>query len=262
MSHGRILPELVEFRGVCHNSLRIPDLRTNTPHTPRVFGKELGKMALAKKYTDRYNNSMGKAERTKQAIIEQVAPIFNRKGYAATSLSDLTRTTGLSKGAIYGNFAGKDEVALLAFAHNVAFIRQRLRENLGAADSVRQKLFAYPRTFREIFRQVLEGGGCPIVNTAIDSGDVNDQLQAAVRAAIGEWKRAIVALVEGGIESGELTRISNAENTARVLICLVEGGYAMTRATGDEGYMEQALSQVEALLMALPKKIDSDAEKR
>ena len=205
---------------------------------------------------------MGKAERTKDFIIQQVAPVFNRKGYAATSLKDLTDTTGLSKGAIYGNFTNKDELAIRAFEHNLSFIKDQLKENIVAGRTYLEKLLAYPKTFRNIFRQVIQSGGCPIVNTAIDSGDVNDQLQAAVRAAIGEWKRAIVALVEGGIESGELTRISNAENTARVLICLVEGGYAMTRATGDEGYMEQALSQVEALLMTLPKKIDNDAEWR
>ena len=251
MSHGGILPELVEFRGVCHNSLRIPDLRTNTPHTPRVFGKELGKMALAKKYTDRYNNSMGKAERTKQAIIEQVAPIFNRKGYAATSLSDLTRITGLSKGAIYGNFAGKDEVALLAFAHNVAFIRQRLRENLGAATSVRQKLFAYPRTFREIFRQVLEGGGCPIVNTAVDSCDVNEPLREAVRAVIEEWRQSMVTLLASGTAHGEVKKSCDPEKTARVLICLVEGGYAMAKATGDEGFLVDAISEIETMVGAL-----------
>lgn len=45
-----------------------------------------------------------KSERTRQFIIEKVAPIFNRKGYAGTSLSDLTEATGLTKGAIYGNF--------------------------------------------------------------------------------------------------------------------------------------------------------------
>ncbi len=205
---------------------------------------------------------MGKAERTKDFIIQQVAPVFNRKGYAATSLKDLTDTTGLSKGAIYGNFANKDELAVLAFEHNLSFIKDRLKENIIAGRTYLEKLLAYPNTFRIIYRQVIQSGGCPIVNTAIDSGDVNDQLQAVVRAAIDEWKRAIVSLVEEGIESGEFARNSNAENTARVLICLVEGGYAMTRATGDEGYMEQALSQVEALLMTLPKKIDNDAEWR
>ncbi|MBL7756118.1 MAG: TetR family transcriptional regulator, partial [Chitinophagaceae bacterium] len=46
----------------------------------------------------------GKAERTRQHIIEKAAPFFNKKGYADTSLSDITAATGLTKGAIYGNF--------------------------------------------------------------------------------------------------------------------------------------------------------------
>lgn len=62
-------------------------------------------------------------------------------------------------------------------------------------------------------------------------------LQEAVRAAIGEWKRSIVSLVESGIVSGEFVKDSDAEKTIRVLICLVEGGYAMTKATGEEGYI-------------------------
>ena len=194
---------------------------------------------------------MGKAERTKQFIIEQVAPVFNKKGYAATSLQELTETTGLSKGAIYGNFKNKDDVAILAFEYNLAFIRERLRGNIQGARTFQDRLLAYPQTFREIFRQVLQSGGCPIVNTAIDSGNVNELLQEAVRAAIGEWKESIVSLVDSGIDSGEFAKNSDAEKTARVLICLVEGGYAMTKATGEEGYMHNALSQVETIIMAL-----------
>ena len=45
-----------------------------------------------------------KAEQTTQFIIEKVAPLFNQKGYAATSMSDITRVTGLTKGAIYGDY--------------------------------------------------------------------------------------------------------------------------------------------------------------
>ena len=197
---------------------------------------------------------MSKAEQTKKFIIEQVAPVFNKKGYAATSLHDLTEATGLTKGAIYGNFKNKDEVAILAFAHNLSFIRDRLRNNILDGRTVLDQLLAYPKTFREIFRRVLQFGGCPIVNTAIDSGDVNESLQDAVRTAIGEWKRSIVSIVENGIQHGEFSSNSDAEATARVLICLVEGGYAMTKATGEDGFMHDSLSAMESIIMALQKK--------
>ena len=44
---------------------------------------------------------ISKSEKTTKYIIKTVAPIFNRKGYAATTMSDLTAATGLTKGAIY-----------------------------------------------------------------------------------------------------------------------------------------------------------------
>ena len=61
------------------------------------------------------NDSLSKAERTRLFIIEKTAPVFNTKGFAGTSLTDLTDATGLTKGSIYGNFQNKDEVALGCF---------------------------------------------------------------------------------------------------------------------------------------------------
>ena len=39
---------------------------------------------------------MNKAEKTRQFIVEKTAPIFNMKGDAGTSLSDMTEATGLT----------------------------------------------------------------------------------------------------------------------------------------------------------------------
>ena len=49
-------------------------------------------------------DTISKSDRTKQFIVEKTAPVFNEKGYAGTSLTDLTNATRLTKGSIYGNF--------------------------------------------------------------------------------------------------------------------------------------------------------------
>jgi len=194
---------------------------------------------------------MGKAERTKKYIVEQVAPIFNRKGYAATSLKDLTDITGLTKGAIYGNFRNKDEVAMNAFAYNTGLINEQLRENLLSARSSREKLYAYPQTFRKIHRQILASGGCPILNTAVDSREVNVLLQKAVQKVIKKWKKTIVAIINEGIDQGALPPGIDARKTAEIMICLVEGGYAMSKVTGEYSYIECSLDQVENIIKNL-----------
>ena len=45
---------------------------------------------------------MSKSLKTKQFILETVAPLFNKNGYHGTSLSTITEATGLTKGALYG----------------------------------------------------------------------------------------------------------------------------------------------------------------
>ena len=59
-----------------------------------------------------------KSFETKQYILEKIAPIFNKNGYAGTSLSDVTKATGLTKGAIYGNFKDKEEILHIGLGIN------------------------------------------------------------------------------------------------------------------------------------------------
>lgn len=194
---------------------------------------------------------MSKAERTKHFIVEQVAPVFNRKGYAATSLKDLTDVTGLTKGSIYGNFKNKDEVALYAFEYNADFVNRQLREHLLLAKTPREKLLAYPKTFRKIYGHILESGGCPILNTAVDSSEVNRLLLNAVQKVIEKWRSTIISIIKEGIQCGEFNQGNDAKKTAQVLICLIEGGYAMSKATGDVDYIDSSLEQVESIIMTL-----------
>ena len=50
--------------------------------------------------------------------MRKAAPLFNQKGYAGTSLSDLMDATGLQKGGIYRHFSGKEELATEAFDYS------------------------------------------------------------------------------------------------------------------------------------------------
>lgn len=191
----------------------------------------------------RYDN-YNKAGRTRRFIIEKAAPLFNRQGYAATSLADLVRVTGLTKGSIYGNFKNKDEVALAAFQHNVGFVIKALRKKLGRADTSVDKLLAYPQTFRSIAKSVLANGGCPILNTSVDSSGIHIDLHQAVSTIITAWKQSIISIIEQGIRDQEFSETINPASTAEVLMSLVEGGFAMAGATGDTCYLDSALDHM------------------
>ena len=194
-----------------------------------------------------------KSERTRRLIIEKVAPVFNKKGYAATTLSDLTAVTGLSKGSIYGNFKDKDEVALCAFEYNADFINKNLKANIGSAEICLEKLLAYPKTFRAIYKAVLVNGGCPILNTATDADDLNKKLHDAALKRIQRWKSTIIDLITKGMQLGEFKEGTDAAKIAEIAIALTEGGYAMAKATGEESFFLNSMNEMEQIFFSLKR---------
>ena len=53
-----------------------------------------------------------RGEATRRRILEVAAPHFLERGYAGTSLNDIIKETGLTKGGFYFHFDGKTELAL------------------------------------------------------------------------------------------------------------------------------------------------------
>lgn len=47
---------------------------------------------------------------TRQKLLDAAATVFARKGFAGASLDDVAEEAGLTKGAVYSNFASKDEL--------------------------------------------------------------------------------------------------------------------------------------------------------
>lgn len=174
---------------------------------------------------------MTKAEKTKNYIVEKTAPIFNVKGYAGTSLNDITAATGLTKGSIYGNFANKDEVALAAFDYNLHSNVSKIEATMAAQQTSKGKLLMYVLAYQDLITNTFSCGGCPILNTAIDADDTHPALREKALKAVLAWKKRIIKLVEEGIENKEIAPDSNPEQIALTVIALIEGGIMISRLT-------------------------------
>ncbi len=196
-----------------------------------------------------------RSERTRQLIIESAAPIFNKKGYAGTSMSDLTAATGLTKGSIYGNFKDKDDVAVHAFQHNIDLIFDFFSKELEAAGPTLDKLLAYPRGFRKVYRMILSYGGCPILNTAVEADDTHAVLRKMAVDVLAKWKKSIISLIEKGQSEGVIDTATHAKNMAEILISLMEGGSVLSKITGEESYMLNAIDTAEKVITDMQQNV-------
>ncbi|WP_421943797.1 TetR/AcrR family transcriptional regulator [Pedobacter sp.] len=174
---------------------------------------------------------MTRAEKTRNFIVEKTAPIFNMKGYAGTSLNDITAATGLTKGSIYGNFANKDEVALAAFDYNFNNNVSQIEAEMSNHSSIKGKLLAYVSVYQSFFVGTISKGGCPILNTATDADDTHPALREKALKAVLSWKKRIITLVEEGILNKEIKKDYNPEQIALTVIAMIEGGIMISRLT-------------------------------
>lgn len=192
---------------------------------------------------------MGKAEETRQAIIEKAAVIFNRNGYQRTSMTMLCESLGLTKGAIYGHFADKDELAVEAFRHSVRDVSERVRVQLQPCEGAGEKLRAFARTFLDFFEETVRIGGCPILNTAVDSDDdAHPRLHEEVRRVLTAWEKRLIAMVNAGKENGELRSDADAELFAASFIAQIEGGILLAKTIGDRRYLEHSVNAIDLLI--------------
>ncbi|MFT7613407.1 MAG: TetR/AcrR family transcriptional repressor of nem operon [Parvicellaceae bacterium] len=144
-----------------------------------------------------------KAEITTQYIIEKVAPVFNKRGFFATSMADITKVTGLTKGAIYGNFENKEHLAIEVFNYNIRKIVWKVADEINHEVSAEAKLKAMTNFYRKYYVKTLEFGGCPLLNVGVDTNNLNAKLHQRVTTVLGKLQNNIAQIIEEGKANGE-----------------------------------------------------------
>ncbi|MGQ2982920.1 TetR/AcrR family transcriptional regulator [Flavobacterium sp.] len=196
---------------------------------------------------------MTKADKTRQFIIEKTAPIFNRKGYAGTSIADITAATGLTKGSVYGNFQNKDEVALAVFDYNFGVMSSIVKKNMAEQANAADKLRVYLTLYSEFIKIPALDGGCPVLNTSVESDDTHEGLKQKAGNAIDAWYKTIISVVKVGREKKEIRQKFDEKEFAGALIALIEGGVMLAKVTGKMGGLKAAMKQAGKMIDEIAK---------
>ncbi|MBN8686148.1 MAG: TetR/AcrR family transcriptional regulator [Chitinophagales bacterium] len=175
---------------------------------------------------------MSKSLRTRQFIIEKTAPVFNEKGFAGTSLTDLTKATGLTKGSIYGNFADKDAVAVAAFDFNFNRVTEYMKTKILAKENAIDRLLAYPTVYRDFLKIPFLRPGCPILNTSTEADDTHPLLKEKAAEALAFWKKSIENQVLRGISRGEIRKDISPATVAVIMMSIIEGAIMQAKVAG------------------------------
>jgi len=189
---------------------------------------------------------MRKGEATRQRIIEEAAPIFNRQGFAGCSMQDLMQATGLEKGGIYRHFANKEELAAEAFRYALARTVKVRTDHLADIPNAVEKLRRVVKLFVETPSPT--PGGCPLMNTAIEADDGNPMLRELALNGIRDWKARLADIVEAGVKNGEILEGTEPRRIANTLIATLEGALMISRLEGNKTALQDADATLQVVL--------------
>lgn len=177
---------------------------------------------------------------TRENIIRQAAALFNQQGFAGASMSDIMQATGLQKGGIYRHFESKEALALEAFDYAISQMAGRFGTALEGREHAIDRLRGVVDVFARLHDDPPVPGGCPMLNTAVESDDGNPALRDRARTAMDGLRTLIRQTVRKGIPRGEVRDDVDGDELATLMISTLEGGVALSRLYGDGVHLRRA----------------------
>jgi TetR/AcrR family transcriptional regulator, transcriptional repressor for nem operon len=189
-----------------------------------------------------------KGQRTRAQIVRRSAELMNRQGYLYAPMAAVVQATGIQKGGLYRHFESRQALALEALDYAVTHIRERLlgamQGHTHACDRLLAMLDAYD------FDEADAGsvpfvGGCPIMNSAIESDHADESLRVRARAAMQGWHDLLARIVAVGLRNGEIRAGVDPGETASAFIACIEGGVMLAHLYGDAAHLRSVRRHLE-----------------
>jgi AcrR family transcriptional regulator len=174
---------------------------------------------------------------------------FWSRGYAATSVDDLTAATGLGKGSLYGAFGDKHGLFLRALDDYVTTalgdVCAQLRD---------PKYPAYDRLIRHIRAQAKaiaadkSRRGCMMAKSAAELGATDETVEQTVARAYATWTAELVDSIKEAQRAGAIDKKQNPQVLATTVLAFLRGQEALHKAGAKPAQIRAAAEQMIALM--------------
>jgi AcrR family transcriptional regulator len=156
-------------------------------------------------------------------ILAAATKVFSEKGYHSSTIQDVVRESGLSVGAIYTYFSGKEELIRLSCDQIATRGLEQLAERLAPATSTAERLGIAIRLYVET---IDDYEGAPGQVTLLQAWAEADREPAVREMLAGRRERLVGAgrvLIAQGIASGELPAWLDVDAVTRGFLAMLDG---------------------------------------
>lgn len=176
-----------------------------------------------------------KGEATRERILEAAEALVYQQGFTGTSLQDILTATGLTKGAFFYHFRGKNDLAramVERYARNDIAMFAEFSERAArlTGDPLQEALI-----FLKLFEEFIEGftgalPGCVFASYTFEQHQFDAEIRKYVRDGFGRWQSFYQEKFAKIIADRPPRIPVTAQDLAEMIICLIEGGILLSRA--------------------------------
>ena len=194
---------------------------------------------------------MGRREGpARERILEATTTLLLDRGYGATSLDEICRKAGVTKGGLFYHFDSKETLASAAverfFAALVAAGEATRADNGPGAF---EALDAYMESLPALIEGPLLTRGCLLGAISLQTAESHPAVWASAQRALGEWRAGLASLI--GAAADERGVEVDSAGLADGLLAAVEGGLLLDRSGVSTGAAVAAVNHFRQYLSQL-----------
>jgi AcrR family transcriptional regulator len=161
-------------------------------------------------------------EFNEETALDAAMKVFSKKGYEATSLTDLTMAMGINRVSMYATFGNKEALFMKAMARYLSMGNRRFTQSLSmgtAREGVEKLLSDSVMMFTE------EGGlgVCFVTQGPMNPSDASEETCRFVAEKRGDIERMLKQRLDQGAASGESRPDVSTADLARFYAVTIQG---------------------------------------
>jgi TetR/AcrR family transcriptional repressor of nem operon len=181
---------------------------------------------------------MDKGAQTRERILAAAEPMILRRGFAGTSLDDLLKVSGLTKGAFFHHFRDKADFAralVERYARNDYAIFERLAvEAEAASDDPLEQTLHFLAAFERFIEELPEPvAGCVFAAYTYESLQFDPTIHGFIAQSFRRWSALYEKKFEAVLARHKPAHAVTARELAETVMAIIEGGFILSRSFND-----------------------------
>lgn len=183
-----------------------------------------------------------------EKALDAAMQLFWEKGYAATSLSDLTAKMEIQKPSLYSAFGDKEGLFEAALRRYTNLHAARIRTKLQNEQSVKEAIRMFFENMVEEEYKKEFSKGCFCINTMVELAPHNEKFEVLTREHQMYLAVIFQELIMKGIRSGELQSDLNVKALAQTLVTSLIGLTVLMKSRPERSVIDNSVSIIVSLV--------------